>query len=853
MWTFVLLASISLVTPAFCDDGIRPAAIIPWSQYQMRLKQTQQLSDPYEFEAREKWSSNRQRLKVDDSLLNFYKHRPNAAKVDVEGNGFTSKSAIRPQLRRRVPLGSDVSRFNHKNYKQVARKEQLASRAYNHLRIPSTIPSDSVQNFAIPNGVSVHDGTWEGNRPNREPQKSPTLTFGSNRHSYEIEKAAVYEGLWPDGRSHLELQKRPLQRGTATLGSSNPLASSINNLMPRTLEFGGKRENLVDAVFSESRNPSRAALIPQVTPSQAVPNPLEAFLSNGVPLDQLTKIANNLLNFGDRGDGSKGGILEAMTNVLRGAHIPLPQASFQDDFPNGIAKPQQSMMEKLLTQAASVLNQSLREREEKEKQFRMSKDRDGSFKLIENLPEEEQRLLKAAFTSKELNVESLAPALKSLVKDDTKEESKKEKEDRLLEWIRENRPPGKQHKEEAPSAERLPYYGKYCGSFAEQITAKKRFKSSGAVWVVDDKRFIISKFFFQPGSLLSENVTFWIGPLKHTENTLVDMFPSSNGFYVCPHPVDVSVFTIDNLLSMEARPRSGLFNTVALLGGLKQIQPVVEKDEKQDDKLRSRRNVAPLTNENIRGDEDKQLRLLQKDGGFHLNGSASNEQIQSSASDGLALQFSTVVPSGFRIHQPEEDRINYSYAQPLEWFAGFQPLLLTLPEGILTKSVHWISLRDHKRQDTVASVLLPNGPAFQIPEVATLRGFSPNGLFNITSGPIRIVDVRSIVISNFTLRNDGKAIWFMVGKDILPNASGHIVPLYDPQLKTYDCQSLRDYSMETVHLMLPRVLDIKDVFWFSVFSVAEAISLSHIYLPFNEIHVPPRLSGEQTPSCKYTP
>ncbi|VDO72567.1 unnamed protein product [Heligmosomoides polygyrus] len=79
-----------------------------------------------------------------------------------------------------------------------------------------------------------------------------------------------------------------------------------------------------------------------------------------------------------------------------------------------------------------------------------------------------------------------------------------------------------------------------------------------------------------------------------------------------------------------------------------------------------------------------------------------------------------------------------SYAQPLEWFAGFQPLLLTLPDGILTKSVHWISLRDHRRHETVASVLLPNGPAFQIPSVVELRGLSPNGAYNISSGPIRV-------------------------------------------------------------------------------------------------------------------
>ncbi|KAJ1373287.1 hypothetical protein KIN20_035646 [Parelaphostrongylus tenuis] len=58
----------------------------------------------------------------------------------------------------------------------------------------------------------------------------------------------------------------------------------------------------------------------------------------------------------------------------------------------------------------------------------------------------ERKLLKAAITSGELDVEALAPALRSPVEDDTAEESKKEKESRLTEWIRENRPSNK-HKE----------------------------------------------------------------------------------------------------------------------------------------------------------------------------------------------------------------------------------------------------------------------------------------------------------------------------------------------------------------------------------------------------------------------
>ncbi|KJH40484.1 hypothetical protein DICVIV_13560 [Dictyocaulus viviparus] len=254
----------------------------------------------------------------------------------------------------------------------------------------------------------------------------------------------------------------------------------------------------------------------------------------------------------------------------------------------------------------------------------------------------------------------------------------------------------------------------------------------------------------------------------------------------------------------------------------------------------------------------KRVELVVKDGIVQLNRHRDQIQSPNSKSENFVpfgsfqLQNNNVTLNSFRIHQPEEYKINYQYAQPLEWYAGFQPLLLTLPEGKSTKSIHWISLRDHNRQETVASVLLPNGPAFQIPSVVTVRGLSPNGIYNVSSGPIRVIDIKTIEISNFSLKSGNNAVWFMIGKDILPNANGHIVPLYESKFKFFDCGSLRDYDNETIKLRLPGNLDIKDVFWFSVFSIDEAISYSHIYLPYNDIQVPPDLNGLPTPSCRYT-
>ncbi|VDK52582.1 unnamed protein product [Cylicostephanus goldi] len=208
-------------------------------------------------------------------------------------------------------------------------------------------------------------------------------------------------------------------------------------------------------------------------------------------------------------------------------------------------------MEKIITQAASALNQSFKDKEIKPQEVHLTKDKEDSLKLLDNLPEEERKLLKAAITSGELDAETLAPALKSLVKEDMGEESKKEKESRLIEWIRENRPTKKQ-KEIKVSADKLPYYGKYCGSFAEQ----------------------------------AKNVTFWLGPQTHTENILADMFPSQNGFYVRPQPIDVSIFALQELPPIKAKARKSSL----AINGTMPIEPVKDKVKKTEDALRVKRD-----------------------------------------------------------------------------------------------------------------------------------------------------------------------------------------------------------------------------------------------------------------------
>ncbi|KAK6015227.1 hypothetical protein OSTOST_19352, partial [Ostertagia ostertagi] len=90
------------------------------------------------------------------------------------------------------------------------------------------------------------------------------------------------------------------------------------------------------------------------------------------------------------------------------------------------------------------------------------------------------------------------------------------------------------------------------------------------------------------------------------------MFPSSNGFYVRPQPIDVSTFAVDQLPPMEARARSGLAVTNLLLNGLNPIEPITEKAKKFGDPLRARRDadIPPeAEEESTTGDSQNQVEL----------------------------------------------------------------------------------------------------------------------------------------------------------------------------------------------------------------------------------------------------
>lgn len=86
---------------------------------------------------------------------------------------------------------------------------------------------------------------------------------------------------------------------------------------------------------------------------------------------------------------------------------------------------------------------------------------------------------------------------------------------------------------------------------------------------------------------------------------------------------------------------------------------------------------------------------------------------------------------------PEE--VYSKQIKPLDWYAGVHPLMLTLPRHITINDIHWISVFDHTAQRSAASVLIPNESGFHIPASVTLRSFSANEKYVVSSGKIKVI------------------------------------------------------------------------------------------------------------------
>ncbi|KAE9550101.1 hypothetical protein FO519_006693 [Halicephalobus sp. NKZ332] len=782
--------------------------VVPWSEYRQKLENERKMLNSPEDEAEQP---------VTIYLAPF--KQPSGARQSASSSPFTDfeyrrKSKAKEEMKNRQP-------------------EEMMNLP-SSIRLPSSIPRPGPSSLGHPTGILGYSTgarkeplyKQESFSPISRPQTHSAVNI---RHQDNLPSLSSFQPQVPPS--------------TPIVASTNmgPVPQ-FSKLSPATFNPLSSHPNIPNSVFEQAQfrySPQSPGFIPQGPHPQAplaggIFNPESSPFSENIlanlnplqllstardsPVEQIARIAKNLLSQENQQ------LFSSVANVLGGAKNSLGTSSNKD----------------------------------KENESKKGISEVEVIRSLNSLPEEQRKLLQAAINNGELDPKSLSGALSNST---TEPEQSKEKliqtEHKLIEWIQQNRPAASIDEDKSSkqkiTADKLPYYGKYCGSFVEQVNPTKNFGISGALWAVDDKRFIVSKFHYQPASL-SENVTFWAGPGKSTGNAVLDAFPSENGIYLRPRPIDIQTFTLKEPQILNATIRH---ETVA------QSDTVAEAEEEEANARKKRDLFSNVYEERIpfkisaSFNEEKEMGVVKESesidnsiGGLKTEkavdevtsttttASTTLSTTSLTTSSTTSLTTSSTTPPTIPSTTPDPNEL-----LPLEWYAGFQPLLLTLPEGKTVKNTNWVSIYDHKKQIPIAFVLVPNGNAFQIPTTVQLRPFVANGAYKISSGPIRILDSKTIEISEFSLETGGIPVWFMAGKEVLPNGNGHIIPVFDKVSKNFDCMSLGDYKNETVTLRLPGTLDIKDVFWFSVFSIPQAISMANMYLPYNDMYLPPDLYG----------
>lgn len=196
--------------------------------------------------------------------------------------------------------------------------------------------------------------------------------------------------------------------------------------------------------------------------------------------------------------------------------------------------------------------------------------------------------------------------------------------------------------------------------------------------------------------------------MKPTGNAVLDSFPSDNGVYLRPIPIDISTFTIKEFPTINATIRHEK---------PKGNETLAEAEEDENNNREKRDLFSNLYEERIPfkisakfGEEKPGLKesesidfgvdkvVTEKSNNNETDITTTTTVTPTTTTISISnLEESTttqpVTTTTLEVTTPDPNQII-----PLEWYAGFQPLLLTLPEGQSVKTTHWMSLYDHKKQ-----------------------------------------------------------------------------------------------------------------------------------------------------------
>ncbi|KAG7297570.1 hypothetical protein JYU34_019613 [Plutella xylostella] len=170
---------------------------------------------------------------------------------------------------------------------------------------------------------------------------------------------------------------------------------------------------------------------------------------------------------------------------------------------------------------------------------------------------------------------------------------------------------------------------------------------------------------------------------------------------------------------------------------------------------------------------------------------------------------------------------------------------LILPEGKRLSRLKWLCVYDIATQNTFGDVAIPDD--FEAPTERTLGPMT--GSPAVSSGPVKVLDARTILIPSFRYDGSGGEVYFWAGEGAQPSARGTKVP------DEYGyVEPLSPYNGTDVRLTLAGSTTVRDISWLSVWDALAATSLASV-LVSDGLNVPPQLASvlphtSSLPNCK---
>ncbi|KXZ75655.1 uncharacterized protein LOC103314560 isoform X2 [Tribolium castaneum] len=154
---------------------------------------------------------------------------------------------------------------------------------------------------------------------------------------------------------------------------------------------------------------------------------------------------------------------------------------------------------------------------------------------------------------------------------------------------------------------------------------------------------------------------------------------------------------------------------------------------------------------------------------------------------------------------------------------------LTLPNNLTVIDIDWLAIFSPTTQENLGFVLLTK----------TVQSSPQTFSFDndVISGPVLLLDKKTLFIPNFRYKGDHKNVRFWVGNGSEPSSDG--IALSDEKNSS---ESLGPYQGQNVKLHLPESLSTDNIDYLAVWSIDEAVSLG--YVPIKGVSEAPEVEQE---------